>query len=354
MDLIKEQLQVITELSHEFGTEDYVKGGGGNTSCKTADRLWVKPSGTTLGGLNPASFVEMEREKIQKLFEIQTPEDPAEREALVKDVMENSRVEGATGRASVEAPLHHSLNYTYVVHTHPVLVNALTCSQFGKRLSSLWFPDALWIDYIDPGYTLSVYINEKIEVYEKVHDKHPQVIILQNHGIFVAANDAEGIRLCYAQVMEKLQQEIGDLSLELGDEGEGAEAYVTAVKNCLPKDQDWFLSRSKPFSLACANITPDHMVYMKSRAFYGVPTPKSLDNFVARYGYLPKVFVGDDAVVAVADSERSANLALSLAQDAAQVIRGARSFGGVKCMSEAAVDFIENWEVESYRQKQMA
>lgn len=44
------RLQTITALSHEFGTADYVKGGGGNTSCKDETTLWVKPSGTTLGG----------------------------------------------------------------------------------------------------------------------------------------------------------------------------------------------------------------------------------------------------------------------------------------------------------------
>lgn len=46
-----DSLKTITELSHEFGSDDFVKGGGGNTSCKTTETLWVKPSGTTLGGL---------------------------------------------------------------------------------------------------------------------------------------------------------------------------------------------------------------------------------------------------------------------------------------------------------------
>ena len=46
-------LKTIVELSHEFGTPDYVKGGGGNTSFKDETTLWVKPSGTTLAGLAP-------------------------------------------------------------------------------------------------------------------------------------------------------------------------------------------------------------------------------------------------------------------------------------------------------------
>ena len=49
-------LSTLTELAHEFGTPDYVKGGGGNASCKTADTLWVKPSGLTLADLQRYAF----------------------------------------------------------------------------------------------------------------------------------------------------------------------------------------------------------------------------------------------------------------------------------------------------------
>ena len=54
-------LEVIVKLSHEFGSADYVKGGGGNTSVKNDRTLWVKPSGTTLGGLTTETFVAMNR-----------------------------------------------------------------------------------------------------------------------------------------------------------------------------------------------------------------------------------------------------------------------------------------------------
>ena len=70
-------LRVITALSHEFGTVDYVRGGGGNTSAKDADTLWVKPSGTTLAGLFPDMFVTMDREKLTELYAIETPKEPA-------------------------------------------------------------------------------------------------------------------------------------------------------------------------------------------------------------------------------------------------------------------------------------
>jgi ribulose-5-phosphate 4-epimerase/fuculose-1-phosphate aldolase len=50
-------LATIVELSHQFGTSDYVRGGGGNTSAKDAHTLRVKPSGTVLARLKAEDFV---------------------------------------------------------------------------------------------------------------------------------------------------------------------------------------------------------------------------------------------------------------------------------------------------------
>ena len=78
-------LETITALSHEFGTADCVKGGGGNTSAKNADTVWVKPSGTTLAGLQADRFVPLDRAKLAALYALTPPADVAAREALVKD-----------------------------------------------------------------------------------------------------------------------------------------------------------------------------------------------------------------------------------------------------------------------------
>ena len=92
-------LETIVALSHEFGTDDYVKGGGGNTSVKNADTLWVKPSGTTLSGLTTETFVAMNRDKINTLYGVESPTEPAAREELVKNLM-GAAVENDAGRPS--------------------------------------------------------------------------------------------------------------------------------------------------------------------------------------------------------------------------------------------------------------
>ena len=47
-------------------------------------------------------------------------------------------------------------------------------------------------------------------------------------------------------------------------------------------------------------------------------------------------------------------LALELSRDGALIKQLAEAFGGINYLDDASREFIENWEVESYRRKQMA
>jgi len=152
-------------LSHLYGTADYVQAGGGNTSCKTAETLWIKPSGTTLGALTMESFVAMDRKLLGRLYEEETPSDPTAREELVKERMAAAVRPETPGRASVEAPLHDSLSAVFVVHTHPASVNGLTCALGGRAAAARLFPAARWMPYVDPGYTLCMAVREAVQAY---------------------------------------------------------------------------------------------------------------------------------------------------------------------------------------------
>ena len=349
-------LETITALSHEFGTTDYVKGGGGNTSCKDADTLWVKPSGTTLGALKPETFVALDREKIDVLYATETPQDKQAREALVKEVMENALKAGSTGRASVEAPLHNVFSATYVVHTHPALVNGMTCAQNGKAACARLFPDALWMDYVDAGYTLCMKAREEIKAFEERIGREPNIIFLKNHGVFVAGNSVEEIREAYALVMDTLRAEYkrAGISTELFVTEKGDTTDVEAELSEWIGADATAIKSSGTFEVAAGPITPDHIVYSKSYPLIGGLNREAIESFKANKGYFPRVIVAFDAVFAVGASEKVAELALILAQDGALVQQLAEAFGGIEFMTDDAREFIENWEVEAYRAKQMS
>jgi rhamnose utilization protein RhaD (predicted bifunctional aldolase and dehydrogenase) len=351
-------LQTITDLSHEFGTSDYVRGGGGNTSCKDDRTLWVKPSGTTLSGLRPETFVALDRATMGRLYTIETPADASDRESLVKSIMEQAVLPDSAGRASVEAPLHDSLHARYVVHTHPFVVNGMTCAKDGKRICRELFPSSLWLDYIDPGYTLCMQVRQEIQNYKDQNGCEPALIFLKNHGVFVAADEAETIRTLYAEVMSTLTARYEEAGMggtpvvEAVPTAAAAAAAKQVIRDAMP-DADVSIAVGGAFPVASGPISPDHIVYSKSYAYFGKPTVAGVRAFEAEHGYRPQVVAFDAVVCGVADSDNGAGLALALARDGALVEQLAAAFGGIDYMTDAAREFIENWEVESYRKKQM-
>lgn len=347
-------LQTIVELSHEFGSEDYVRGGGGNTSVKNDTTLWVKPSGTTLAGLEAETFVAMNRAKVNDLYAEETPDEAAAREDLVKNLMAEA-VENDAGRPSVEAPLHNVFDAVFVVHTHPALVNGLTCAKDGKAACERLFPDALWVEYIDPGYTLCMEVRERIEGYRAANGKEPALLILQNHGIFIAADTADEIRALYARVMDALKTEYSTAGISQTLEVAATpEAFETEeqIKAVLGADAA-FVASSGAFPVAPGPITPDHLVYSKAFPFTAALTDEAVAQYKDDRGYAPKVIVSSDRVHGLGNSQKNAELALELAQDGALVMQLAEAFGGVHYMTDTQREFIENWEVESYRAKQV-
>ncbi|MDR2850086.1 MAG: class II aldolase/adducin family protein [Verrucomicrobiota bacterium] len=351
-------LDAITALSHEFGTPQYVRAGGGNTSCKTADTLWVKPSGTTLAGLKPGTFVAMDRAALSKLYAAEPPAEPAAREELVKDMMAAAVKPETPGRASVEAPLHDSLAARFVVHTHPAAVNGLTCAVGGRAAAVRLFPDALWVPYTDPGYTLCMAVRKAVLAYKAEHGGEPALIFLENHGVFVAGDTEEAVRAAYARVTDALEKAYAQAGVD-GAVPVGAPPSEAQVAQWRPVLADGLgaeglaVAVSGRFEVGGGPISPDHIVYSKSYPFDGVLTADNLGAFRAVRGYAPRVVVTDTAVLGVGASEKVAALALELALDGAAVKRLARAFGGLQVLDDRARGFIENWEVESYRSKQV-
>jgi rhamnose utilization protein RhaD (predicted bifunctional aldolase and dehydrogenase) len=217
------------------------------------------------------------------------------------------------------------------------------------------FPDALWVEYIDPGYTLCMEVRERIEAYKTRFGKEPALLVLKNHGIFIAADTPEEIRALYTQVMDALTAAYkkAGISLELEIAKASSNPEIEAkIKEIFGADAA-FIASSGIFAVSPGPITPDHLVYSKAFPFAWTLTAESAAKYKAVRGYAPKVIVAGRRIYGLGTSQKNADLALELAQDGALVIRLAEAFGGIEYMTDAAREFIENWEVESYRQKQI-
>ncbi len=353
-------LSTITALSRKYGSDpDYVLAGGGNTSFKDERNLYIKPSGVTLAAISEDNFVKLDRSLLRKVFELDPPEDSSLREVMVKKIMDNSVCPGESGRPSVESPLHESLEFSYIVHLHPTLVNGLTCGKDGKEKCAELFPEALWIDYVDPGFTLSVKVREDIDKYVAAKGRQPRVIILENHGVFFAANTEAEIEELISGLIGKLKARYADAGVST--ELETGELDRAAALELAPKLRSWLGDESSrktvvtlpPFEVAEGPFSPDHLIYAKSFPLISdAPTREKIEKFTADKRYQPLVIsVPGKAVFCIGKDLKSASRTAALAKDAARVKQLSAAFGGHVYLEGRDREFIENWEVEAYRMK---
>ena len=86
-------MEALVEISRFYGgNPDYVLAGGGNTSWKDKDTLFVKASGSSLADAAADSFVKMDRNALALIWKKEYPPSGAEREsAVLADIMASRR-----------------------------------------------------------------------------------------------------------------------------------------------------------------------------------------------------------------------------------------------------------------------
>ncbi|KPL14025.1 MAG: hypothetical protein AMS26_12215 [Bacteroides sp. SM23_62] len=376
---MQEDLQELVKISRFYGQDkNYVIAGGGNTSMKTADRIWIKASGFALSDITEEGFAMLDREKLRKIATDEYSEDPFQREREIKDGLAGANLT-TNRRPSVETSLHDLIQYTFVVHLHPTLVNGLMCSnEAADHVLKLFGDEALYIPYTDPGYILFKEVEKQLREYRMKAGKDPAIILLQNHGIIAGAETTGEIRKIYAEVFAKLEVAvtkkmpagdlpIGDLSTDIlpalrmmlsTGENKTLRVRNNALVEHFSRSASSFQKISKPF-------TPDIIVYCKSNYIYceakGSPEEilKELQTLITAFekdfGYAPKVIlVRGLGMVGVGDNAAGADIILDVYEDLMKISWLSESFGGPHVMSPRDIRFIDTWEVENYRRKTAA
>ena len=375
------EIEQLIEVSRRYGADSrFVIAGGGNTSFKTGDRLWVKASGHALATIDENGFAVLDRAKLNPMGTKVYSSDTAEREAQVKDDLAAACIT-KDRRPSVETSMHNAISYAFVVHLHPTAVNALMCSAQAEAKCKELFPNALYIPYCDPGYTLFKKVYDEIQAYKAACGTEPQVIFLQNHGIFVAADTVAEIDKIYSGIMATLGSATASFifstekSLEeesaVSDSASSLAEFIPAIRQILSRSGRGlktlkltsdelalhFAESKEAFAKVAVPFTPDIIVYCKSHYIWledadVAKAEKAIEDYVAKYGHTPKVIlIKGIGLVAVGDNAKNAGIITEVFCDAMKVACGAQAFGGEHGMEPAWVNFIDTWEVENYRRK---
>lgn len=338
---MKKSIDAIIDISQYAGLRvDYTQGGGGNTSVKTDDGklLLIKASGYKLKDVYPDNaFVAVDQNKVYDYYNTVDINDGVDHEKESAELAKSSVVEIKglpTLRPSVEVGFHSILK-KYVIHTHSVYANVITCSVEGEKIAKELFKDKdygyIFLPYINPGFELTLAMKNAISDYQKKNGKFPEVIFMKNHGLVVTSDDIERVKAIHTDVNSTVEKKfnLSGILTEIKLEEENGEfVSKTNVVKVFVKEYGLSLEILSKYPLY-----PDQLVYLNNLLY---TTPDMMT-------------VKDGLVYYKTDVKKATTLEETLAAYAF-VIKAVKENGlTISVMNEKEVAFINGWEAEKYR-----
>lgn len=171
---VHNELCNLKQMSRFVGERfDLVQAGGGNSSVKMGDWMFIKASGINMSQIDTRTgYVVVNNNKLR--FDIL---NKSTHDVTYYNIFGKKR-------ASIETFMHSILK-KYTLHIHPIQVNRILITQDAYEIVSNMFPDALIIDYLTPG----------IKICDEIRDKYQDesIIFLINHGIIITSDNYDEI-----------------------------------------------------------------------------------------------------------------------------------------------------------------
>ena len=372
-------LQELIEISQFYGKrKDFVIAGGGNTSFKDETHIYIKASGISLATIGEDGFAQLDRQALHVISQKSYSMNVMERENQIKNDLLNARIHPEKGqRPSVETSLHNLLAGRFVVHTHSTMVNGMMCSVNAERLTTALFGDqVVYVPYVDPGYILFKEVESRINAYRIRTGIEPKVILLQNHGVFVAADTIKEIHALYDQMIAILDSAIGEVQQPENLQIDPVVVkIVPAIRMMLSGDNlktikvinnsyyQRFLSSEAEYRKIALPFIPDGIVYCNSSFVYAnysgdVDTllndlSGKIKVYIATQPKTPKVIcIRGIGCILTSDNAQGVATLEDVMMDSCLISLYSEKFGGQNPMTPAQVQFIDTWEVEQYRSVQ--
>jgi len=263
MNMPSNILKNLIKLSLYFSRNlDWTQGAGGNSSAKDKDFMLVKASGYWLSEANEKNiFVKMS-----------IPEIIRKIDSLQEDI--GSAVVSETDlKPSIEAMMHAFIPYKYVVHVHSINVLASVVTYNSEKYIAKFLDeiDYLYVRYARPGLPLAVEI-------KKNYIRNFQVIILENHGLIVAANSADEVIEIFSRIENSFNERKVDRNFLNNDIF--LEKISLNSKYRLPKYRECRILADKTLSKQIISgnaIFPDQVVFLDDIQFKIVTVEKLED-----------------------------------------------------------------------------
>jgi len=372
-------LQMRVYTSQLLGrSEDLVLHGGGNTSYKTDDTLYVKGSGWNLIDIEEPGFSPVDLSVLKEM----ATRDALGDAQMVKEQRAALRNADAPN-PSIEAILHAIIPFKFVDHSHADAIVTLSNTPKGKEiLQDIYGDNVLLIDYVMPGFILSKEIYRQTE---GIDWSTLEGIILLNHGLFTFDDDAKRSYEKHIELVTKAEAYISRHTTlpDLCDAKDIDSAFVEALsreisdlRGCsvtaavIDSQQACTFSKLPNLESILANgeLTPEHVIRIK-------PFPAVIDNDIkaglAQFVQAYKTYFADHAsaehicldpapryvvikgfgAIAFGKDEKEAKVIKDIVEHTLKAILIAEQLGGWKSLKQADIFDMEYWELEQNKLK---
>ncbi len=341
--------------------------GGGNTSVKIDDILYVKGSGWDLATIEKEGFSPVKTIKLIELLDYERLSDSdmvrLQREALIDKNAPNP---------SVEAILHALIPYKFVDHTHADAMVTISNSNYGEEIISEIYRDYLIVPYVMPGFLLAKTV---YSMSEEIDWESIKGIILLNHGIFTFANSAKesyenmiravSIAENYIKKSKKRKTHNLEEIKRLISEAKGYEVVMRINRDRVAKQ---FASKESEDLYSRGVLTPEHIIRTKRvpiifKDNYQEELRRYIDDYIDyfnRYSSGSEIMLNpapnwavlkDFGTVSFGRDEREAKIIEDINNHTMRAMIDAKRLGGYKSISQEDSFFMEYWELEQNKLK---
>ena len=358
--------------------QSLVLHGGGNTSVKIENTLYVKGSGWDLGSIEKEGFSPANNDALLALLEYDTLSDSDmvkyQREALTDKTAPNP---------SVEAILHALIPYKFVDHTHADAIVTLSNNINGEALIEELFGEKyLIVPYVMPGFILAKVIHTMTK---NINWDNLEGIILHNHGVFTFDNDAKKSYDKMIATVEIAQKYLYTKSKkvdaiiertptasnfdsksleELLSVAKESEVYLQVNQGALAH---YFSTQEDSNLYQKGVLTPEHIIRTKRfPAVLEENLVEGIEKFSQEYKeYFAKyksseimlnpapnwAVLRGYGIVAIGKNKKEAQIIEDIVMHTIEAILRAEELGGYKSINEADSFAMEYWELEQNKLK---
>lgn len=327
--------------------EDLVQAGGGNSAFKISpEKMFIKASGFQLAEVTEIDGYATVNPCVIRDALLSADCMDEISETMGKRILEEAYMAGR--QPSIETFLH-AISGKYSLHTHPIVVNALACRKDGMGVLKELFPDALFVPYATPGIELAKAYFKAYRNGNRDTEKEYDVVFLQNHGVLISSDTADGIIEKTEVVLYKIEEFLGI----------NMSAYhtLTNLWELFEKKILWRVTDENVLNVYSNKkgmwdhaFCPDCVVFLGKKPL--VLHSDFLEEkrvFESVYGE-PVMVVHKDNLYIVADSVKKALEIQSVMSFSAQVME---LNDEVECnlLSDQEQNYLLNWDAEKYRKE---